>query len=148
VVAFLGVGVQAIFRSDHDRLINLADGLIAEAQKGTGADPVRLNQLRLGLSRTVADHCSAEDGLIQSCGRPADGDAYLVALNQRYHDELMHWRVDLVRCHGEWPPARIRVNSQEFLEEFMPIAAALAERLRWEEEEFFPAVLADCVRIA
>ena len=140
--------MEAIFRSDHDRLIMLADGLVAEAQKGPEADPNRLNQLRLGLSRTVADHCAAEDGLVQSCGRPSDGDAHLIALNARYHEELLEWRVALVRCHGEWPPQRIRASSREFLEEFTPIASALAERLRWEEEEFYPAVLGECVRVA
>ena len=139
--------MQAIFRSDHDRLIMLADGLVAEAQKGAEADPGRLNQLRLGLSRTVADHSAAEDGLVQSCGRPAEDDAHLIALNARYHDELLNWRVALVRCHSEWPPLRIVANSSEFLEEFTPIASALVERLRWEEEEFYPAVLGECIRI-
>lgn len=119
---------------------NESDG----TEKDNGEDP--LPRLRMALSRQVAGHCSAEIDLLNDRLRQqpqiAVEHAYLV---RRYHDELLARRGSLMECNANWSTRRITDNPGGFLASFKPLADALIERVRWEEQEFYPKVFGRAV---
>lgn len=98
--------------------------------------------LRLTLSRTVASHCSAEVDLLRDhLQRNPQIGIDKAELVRRYHDELLAWRGALMECNADWPARRVTQEPSRFLDAFRPLADALYERIRWEEQEFYPKVL-------
>lgn len=132
--------MPAPFAAQHDTMVSLAEGIIAAARRGTPEAMRDLTQKRLALSKCVSDHCAAEIAEINRTGRQdnavPDGDV----LMRRYHDELLVWRRSLMECNAQWPASRVAQDADEFVASFRPIARQLSERVRWEEEVFYPAV--------
>lgn len=137
------------FTNQHRKMVEIADEIVAAARDGR-ADRLRsLSALRLELSKEVRDHVDEETALIRAKrGGEAPVRADQNALISKYHDDLLVWRQQLTSCNTSWSPKRISEDAQGFLAEFQPIRDALDERVRWEEQVFYPRVLgsADLVR--
>ena len=128
------------FTHQHHHMVELADAILSVARDAPPDATERLTTARLKLSREVSEHCRDELADLQA-RRPDVGDAREQALVRKYHDDLLAWRHDLIACNSNWPPARVLNEPRAFAAEFSPIAERLRERVRWEEEEFYPAVL-------
>ena len=127
------------FASQHDCMVDIADAILRTAKDRDAAAATRLTQLRLRLSREITDHCGAEVALINA--RRGETSERQGALIRKYHDDLLKWRHDLIACNSDWPPRRVFDDPAGFSRDFGAIAARLRERVRWEEQEFYPAVL-------
>lgn len=135
-----------IFCSQHDAMASDARAILAHVGRlaageiPDGHDP--LPQLRLSLSRRVAQHCSAEiDRLnthLDSYPRLKVERADLV---RRYHDELLAWRGALMQCNANWPARQVIQSPAAFLDVFRPLTQALLIRIQWEEQQFYPKVM-------
>ncbi len=100
-----------------------------------------LPDLRLALSRQVAQHCASEiDHLRARVKSHPEVAVSHAALIKRYHDELLAWRGALMDCNAHWPAKRVSQSPAAFLNDFAPLAEALMARIRWEEEDFYPTV--------
>ena len=128
------------FTHQHSRMVELADTILTIARDGPPDATERLTRARLGLSREVSEHCRVELADLNA-RRPDIRDARGQALVKKYHDDLMAWRHDLVACNSKWPPQRVLAEPRAFAAEFSGLAERLRERVRWEEDEFYPAVL-------
>lgn len=124
------------FKSDHAEMLATARAIVDLVARGTARDDQSLNRFRLRLSRLIANHCAVEGLLLHS---PA-ARALPPAVSARYHDELLDWRRELTLCNSHWPPARVWADRAGFLAAFAPLASALERRIRWEEQEFYPAL--------
>jgi hypothetical protein len=139
-----------MFSAQHEEMASVARAILAHVVRLAAGDPEPANDplpaLRLTLSRTVGHHCSAEidvlNAHLKSHPQVAAERADLV---RRYHDELLAWRGSLMECNPNWPARRVIENPAAFLSAFRPIAEALYERVRWEEQEFYPKVLGRAV---
>jgi hypothetical protein len=120
-------------------MIALAEAILTTAREGDAGAPVRLAKLRLDLARAVSGHVAGEIAFLESSGRSADLDQ---ATRSRYHDELLRWRQALMDCNCTWPPNRVQEQPAAFSRAFRPILIALRERVRWEEEQLYPKLLA------
>lgn len=128
------------FTHQHSQMVELADTILSIARDAPPDAAERMTRARLQLSREVSEHCRVELADLNA-RRPDVRDARGRALVRKYHDDLMAWRNDLVTCNSNWPPHRILTEPRSFAAEFTGIAERLRERVRWEEEEFYPAVL-------
>ncbi len=130
------------FGDQHQSMVKIADAILAAVQSG-GERLRRLPALRLQLAREVNDHVREETALIrQRRDDRSVGDAVEKALISRYHDELLDWRRQLGSCNVDWPPSRVAANPIGFRIAFQPLRDALWRRVRWEEDVFYPRVLA------
>lgn len=127
------------FAHQHSHMVEIAESILQVARERADDAASRLTQLRLKLSRQVREHCDTELSLINA--RRGSTDARQAELIRRYHDDLLRWRHDLIECNSAWPPKRVFADSAGFTQAFSGIAIRLRERVRWEEEEFYPAVL-------
>ncbi|GGB57952.1 hypothetical protein GCM10010833_10920 [Blastomonas aquatica] len=124
-----------VTRAIVEHVTDLTRGRALEAD-----DP--LPGLRWTLSRTVANHCSAEVELLRDhLQRNPQIGIDRADMVRRYHDELLAWRSALMECNADWPPKRVTQEPSGFLDVFRPLADALYQRIRWEEHEFYPKVL-------
>ena len=128
------------FTHQHDSMVELADEILSVARDAPPNATERLTRARLRLSREVGEHCRVELADLNA-RRPDIRDAHGQAMVRRYHDDLLRWRHDLIACNSNWPPARVLNEPRAFAGEFSGIAERLRERVRWEEEEFYPAIL-------
>jgi hypothetical protein len=128
------------FAQQHDELIEIADAILRVAS-GSGSETAsELTRLRLSLSREVGRHCGGELELINA--RRGDTMPAQAALIRQYHDDLLKWRHDLIRYNSDWPPKRVFEDPDGFKRDFGPIVERLRARVQWEEELFYPTVLA------
>lgn len=141
--------VFRLFSAQHEEMARVTRAIVAHVcalTVGNGGDGSKghdpLPALRLALSRTVGSHCSAEiDVLNQHLRSHPQVAVDCAGLVRRYHDQLLAWRASLMECNASWPARRVVESPAAFLEAFRPIAYALQERIRWEEQEFYPKVL-------
>jgi hypothetical protein len=135
-----------MFCAQHSQMAETAQAIIdtlmasVSERDATGHDA--LPALRLELSRCVANHCSAEIALLRDHLKQHPDIAVTHSpLVRRYHDELLAWRGALMECNANWPAKRIAKDPAAFLAVFRPLVDALHERVRWEEQVFYPQVL-------
>lgn len=127
------------FKHQHGDMIDTAASIL-DAAHGGGADAaIALTRARLKLSREVSRHCTEEIAFLNA-RRPAGAPAYAAALVRKYHDDLLRWRHDLIACNSNWPPVRVLADPHVFAAEFGGLTDRLRERVRWEEEEFYPVL--------
>ena len=127
------------FAEQHINLIEIGRDIV-RAEENTPASIAEIGRLRLALSRAVQSHVSAEFALLPQSGdspRGADSQGIL----SKYHDDLLAWRHLLMACNAHWPLAAVASNPKGFLLAYQPILQALEQRVKWEEEEFYPAML-------
>jgi len=123
------------FTDEHQEMASIASRVIALVKTGTPASSGELNKLRLSLSKVVNAHCKEEAALMTGYETRLPLD-----IVRRYHDELLQWRRELIACNSSWPPAQVWEDRKGFLDVFSPLARALDQRVRWEEEKFYPAL--------
>lgn len=131
--------MTARFNHQHNGMIETC-ATILEAARAGNADASALTKARLRLSREVAEHCTQEIAYLDA-RRPRTPSPRVSALLTRYDDDLLRWRHDLITSNCNWPPARVFAESDAFAAEFEELAKRLCDRVRWEEEEFYPVVL-------
>jgi hypothetical protein len=132
--------MQTSFSEQHAGLISIGKAIIAHARENSAASLAALAQARLTLSQAVQTHVQAEQALIRSDGGNPRDEAS-VAVVRKYHDELLAWRRLLIDCNAKWPLKAIGEDAEGFIRDYMPIYRALEERVRWEEEVFYPCIL-------
>jgi hypothetical protein len=133
------------FEHDHGEMIAIAEAILALLQRPDAEIVRELNRLRQALSASVATHCAEEAALLARrsfAGRDAE------AIVRRYYDELLAWRAALTACNSAWPVSHVVGARTAFAAAFRPIVAALRERVRWEEDVFYPAMLPDLLKRA
>jgi hypothetical protein len=128
------------FSEQHQNLIQIGRGIIDHAKENTPASIAALAQARVALSRAVQKHVKAELAMVDR-NSAAAADPRLAATMSKYHDELLAWQSLLMTCNGKWPLKAINENPRGFIRDYRPIQQALEERVRWEEEFFYPYVL-------
>ena len=131
---------QVSFSEQHHELVQIAASIMQRAKENTPASIVALTQLRLALSRSLRKHVTAEVSLVRRAGK-THGDAPASDILRKYHDELLAWQGLLIKCNVKWSPKAISAHPQGFIDEYQPIYRALKERVRWEEEVFYPYIL-------
>lgn len=128
------------FAEQHVNLIEIGRDIVRAAVENTAASIAEIGRLRLALSHAVQSHVSAEFALLpqsSDCSRGEDRQPIL----SKYHDDLLAWRHLLMACNVQWPLAAVASNPKGFLHDYQPILQALEQRVQWEEEEFYPAIL-------
>lgn len=148
-----------IFSAQHQEMTDVAQAIVAHAAmlaadsgdegqvRPDRHDP--LPEMRLALSRQIGGHCAAEIDLLKDhLNRYPQIAADCADLVRRYHDELLAWRGMLMECNASWPARQVKDNPRGFLAVFRPIVEALVERIRWEEQEFYPRVFGRVVAYA
>lgn len=128
------------FADQHVNLIEIGRDIVRAAAENTPASIAELGRLRLALSRAVQNHVSAEFALLpQSSDFPRRADRQ--GILSKYHDDLLAWRHLLMGCNAQWPLAAVASDPEGFLRDYQPILQALEQRVKWEEEEFYPTLL-------
>jgi hypothetical protein len=130
------------FAHQHGELLSHADAILAAAASGSEAALQDLPALRLAFARLVNSHCSVEIRMVNARAPQFDGDPEKRALIRRFHDELLMWRGDLMDCNANWPQRKVASDCAGFIAAFRGLADRLKARVRWEEQIFYPAVLA------
>lgn len=134
------------FSAEHDDMDRIAQAILAHvrllvAGAGKGGDDA-LPAMRMALSRQVANHCAAEIAELRDhLHAHPDVAVQCAAMVRRYHDELLAWRGALMECNANWSTRRIEQEPAAFLQVFSALSDALQQRIRWEEQEFYPKVL-------
>jgi hypothetical protein len=124
------------FEGQHRAMIELANAVLAIADRHSADHMGELNRLRLALSRTITAHCKREAALLQGVAATIPAP-----INQRYHEELLKWRHDLIACNSEWPPERVWADPAGFKAAYRPVVRALEARIAWEREAVYPVIL-------
>ena len=133
------------FADHHDQMVDLSAAIIDLAIVNSADALVELQQKRIDLSRKVSEHCASEIEALNKSGFDRQPTPQKTALVRRYHSELLAWRGALMQCNANWPTKRISQEPQGFLRVFKDITAQLRERVRWEEQEFYPAIFGTAV---
>lgn len=128
------------FAVHHDHMVDLADTILSLARCGSPDALQQLQTNRIALSRTVAEHCAAEIAQMPQHSHDPQTEPEKAALVRRYHSELLAWRGSLMECNANWPTRRIADEPAAFAVVFGRIADQLRDRVRWEEDEFYPAI--------
>jgi hypothetical protein len=124
------------FEGQHRAMIELANAVLAIADRRSAEHTGELNRLRLALSRTITAHCRREGELLKQVAATLPA-----TVSQRYHEELLKWRHDLIACNSDWPPERVWADPAGFKAAYRPIVAALEARIAWEREAVYPVIL-------
>lgn len=134
------------FADHHDQLVGLAKGIVAAVSTGSSDALQDLPAQRMALSKMINRHCGEEIALINARAREVQSDPAKAALIRRFHDELLAWRGDLMECNAHWPQRKVTSDPSGFLTVFSGLSDRLQARVRWEEKEFYPAVMGTTVR--
>ena len=128
------------FAQQHCELVEIAQDIVNAVRANTAASLQDFTRSRLRLARAVQKHVGPEIALIQQLDRSVKGSDQQ-ALLSKYHDDLRAWRMLLTECNAKWPTASVTANPSAFLSDFQPIQRALEQRVKWEEDVFYPNVL-------
>ncbi len=128
------------FNQQHVMLIEIGRDIVRAAAKKTAASIAEVARLRLALSRAVQSHVTAELALLPQTSDSLHG-ADTQAILSKYHGDLLAWSKLLIACNAQWPLAAIASDPEGFLRAYRPILQALEQRVQWEEDEFYPAIL-------
>lgn len=134
------------FADHHDQLVGLAKGIVVTVTTGSSDALQHLPAQRMALSKMVNRHCGEEIALINARARELQSDPTKAALIRRFHDELLAWRGDLMECNASWPQRAVVSDPRGFLSVFTGLSDRLQARVRWEEDEFYPAVMGQFAR--
>lgn len=119
----------------HQRMIELAETVMAAARQADADSGQSLTRARLNLARAVSEHVRQEIAMLTRSGAAHRlGEPVM----HRYNDELLVWRRALMDCNCSWPPHRITDDPDGFVRSFRPLLDALRARVRWEEEQLYP----------
>lgn len=134
------------FAHQHGELLTHAEAILAAAANGSETELQNLPALRLAFARLVNSHCSVEIRMVNARAPQFDADSDRRALIRRFHDELLMWRGDLMDCNANWPQREVANDRAGFIADFRGLADRLKARVRWEEQVFYPAILAEPMR--
>lgn len=135
------------FAGHHDQLIELADAILTLSADGSAEALTLLQTQRIALSKSVSEHCAAEIAHLPAQAREPQADPHKAMLLREYHSGLLAWRGALMECNANWPSRRIADEPGGFVRVFEKLATSLRDRVRWEEQEFYPAIFgANAVR--
>ena len=132
--------MSVTFAQQHHGLVKIAREIVDSVLRITAASIQDFTSLRLELARAIQKHVHDEIALIRQLDR-SDRGSDQKALISKYHDDLLAWRMLLAECNAKWPTASVMADPKGFLSDFQPIQRALAQRVKWEEEIFYPQVL-------